>query len=181
MEHFYEKIPGWFSFSRLYTKMVQNAREDAHFVEVGCWLGRSAAFMAVEILNSKKRIKFDCVDWWNGQAEGKSEIKLFKAFLTNMLSVKDIINPIKLPSSMASKLYLDNSLDFVFIDATHEYDSVKEDIKLWYPKVKEGGILAGHDYNTKFPGVDKAVNEFLFQTNYRLIINSDFCWGIRKK
>ncbi|MES2308286.1 MAG: class I SAM-dependent methyltransferase [Verrucomicrobiota bacterium] len=59
----------------------------------------------------------------------------------------------------------DGSLDFCYIDARHDYKSVLEDLDAWYPKVKEGGILAGHDYldgmieGTDF-GVKKAVDEF---------------------
>jgi hypothetical protein len=49
-------------------------------------------------------------------------------------------------SDQAYKLFPDESLDFVFIDANHSYDSVKEDINLWYPKVRKGGLVMGHDY-----------------------------------
>ena len=55
MEHFYQKIgEDWFTYPNLYKKMVSDANENSHFVEVGVWKGRSAAFMAVEIINSKK-------------------------------------------------------------------------------------------------------------------------------
>jgi len=47
--------------------------------------------------------------------------------------------------------------DLVFIDALHDYESVMQDISLWWPKVRQGGILAGHDYNHKWPGVERAV------------------------
>jgi hypothetical protein len=40
----------------------------------------------------------------------------------------------------------DHSFDFVYIDARHDYDSVKEDLEAWCAKVRPGGILAGHDY-----------------------------------
>src|SRR5688572_21614184 len=47
----------------------------------------------------------------------------------------------------------DGALDFVFIDADHGYQAVKEDIELWRPKVRPGGWLGGHDYHArKFPG-----------------------------
>lgn len=46
----------------------------------------------------------------------------------------------------ASKSYEDNSLDFVYIDAAHDYRSVVDDIDSWYPKVKVGGIVSGHDW-----------------------------------
>ena len=56
-------------------------------------------------------------------------------------------------------MFPNESLDFVFIDAGHMYEEVKEDISLWLPKVKPGGVISGHDYSNKWPGVAAAVNE----------------------
>ncbi len=53
-----------------------------------------------------------------------------------------------------------NNLDFVYIDGNHNYEFVKQDIANYYPKVREGGLLGGHDYIPLHPGVIKAVNEF---------------------
>jgi hypothetical protein len=53
---------------------------------------------------------------------------------------------LRMKSNQASKLFADDSLDFIYIDANHKYDAVKEDIELWWPKLKSGGMLAGHDY-----------------------------------
>ncbi len=53
----------------------------------------------------------------------------------------------------------DESLDFVFIDADHSYECVKKDIEAWLLKIKEGGLLCGHDINLE--GVKKAVDEYL--------------------
>ena len=50
-----------------------------------------------------------------------------------------------LSSDMSSR-FEDGSLDLVYIDGNHAYEWVKEDIELWWPKLKPGGILAGHDY-----------------------------------
>ena len=71
----------------------------------------------------------------------------------------------------AAKRFEDESLDFVFIDAAHEYESVVEDIAAWAPKVRKGGIVSGHDYMnlghtgmngviTPY-GVKQAVNEWV--------------------
>ena len=49
-------------------------------------------------------------------------------------------------SEQASLSFQDNSLDFCYIDASHKYDDVKLDIKLWWRAVKTGGVLCGHDY-----------------------------------
>lgn len=55
---------------------------------------------------------------------------------------------------------LDISLDFIFIDADHSYKHVLEDLQLWVPKVKSGGLIMGHDWRGKFPGVITAVMEY---------------------
>lgn len=183
MEHFYQNIgEDWFSYPQLYKRIVDNSQDGSHIVEVGSWKGRSAAFMAVEIINSNKKIKFDCVDTWKGSIEHETydvitEEKLYDVFLSNIEPVKHIINPIRMTSIEASKLYKDNSLDFVFIDASHEYEDVKADILSWLPKVKIGGILAGHDYNT-FEGVNRSVNE-IFNINDLEI--SEYCYIYKKQ
>lgn len=52
----------------------------------------------------------------------------------------------------------DESLDFCYIDGDHSYEGVRKDIELFYPKVRKGGVLCGHDFNIF--GVAKAVCEF---------------------
>ena len=66
-------------------------------------------------------------------------------------------------SEQAAKLVPDKSLFFVFIDGNHQYEYAKLDIQLWLPKIKPGGLLAGHDYANKpySIGVVKAVDELL--------------------
>jgi len=60
-------------------------------------------------------------------------------------------------SDNASKQFDKESIDFVFIDGDHSYESVKNDIKCWEPKVKEEGLIMGHDYN--WGDVARAVGE----------------------
>jgi hypothetical protein len=174
VQHFCGDIQGWTDFEDIYADMVRGVISPAHFVEVGSWLGRSAAFMAVEIINSGKAIKFDCVDTWAGSTEHLDPASdafspelaadkdwLYISFLKNIQPVLTFIHPVRLPSVAAAALYADNSLDFVFIDAAHDYENVKADITAWYPKVKVGGTIAGHDYGWPGSGVHDAVNEYL--------------------
>lgn len=171
MDHFYQNIHGWMDYEPLYTQMVDVAPNPAHFVEIGSWKGRSAAFMCVEIANSGKSIRFDCVDTWQGsdvhQAGGAFEDpdctsgNLLHKFYDNMRPAKGMFNALVMTSTDAAILYANKSLDFVFIDADHEYPSVIQDISAWLPKIKTGGYLAGHDY---FYGpVRLAVDELLPQ------------------
>jgi|APGre2960657404_1045060.scaffolds.fasta_scaffold01555_8 predicted O-methyltransferase YrrM len=170
MEHFYHNIgEDWFTYPIFYSSMVNEAIDGAHFVEVGSWKGRSAAYMAVEIHNSNKKIKFDCIDTWKGSVEHINDIfvkedTLYSEFLKNIEPVKHIINPIRMLSLDACNLYADNSLDFVYIDASHEYEDIKNDILNWLPKVKNNGILAGHDFS--WDDVSKAVKEVLPHYDY---------------
>ncbi len=71
----------------------------------------------------------------------------------------------RMTSREAAVLIADNSLDFVYIDARHDYESVMEDLESWFPKVRSGGVIAGHGYlDGDLPegrfGVRRAVREF---------------------
>lgn len=74
----------------------------------------------------------------------------------------------RMESVEAAFLFADESLDWVYIDADHSYNSVKRDLEAWYPKVRHGGLFAGHDYfdGTIAEGVfavKRAVDEFAYQ------------------
>lgn len=81
---------------------------------------------------------------------------------------KHKIKWIKEKSADATRFIADNSLDFVYIDGNHTYESVAEDIFLYYPKVKKGGLLSGHDYD--YESVRQAVDEFVSKENLKLHI-----------
>jgi predicted O-methyltransferase YrrM len=69
------------------------------------------------------------------------------------------MTPIRSDSAGAASKFEDGSVDFVWIDAGHEYEEVKADIEAWMPKLKRGGVMGGDDY--PFDGVSKAVKELL--------------------
>ena len=69
-----------------------------------------------------------------------------------------------------------NDFDLVFIDADHSYEGVKENILTWLPKVRPGGLLAGHDYEANIPffeGVKRAVDEILGK---KIMLGKDRLW-----
>jgi cephalosporin hydroxylase len=178
MEHFYQKIPNWFDWPSLYKNMVDKFDDNSHFVEIGSFKGGSSVFMAVEIINSGKNIKFDCVDLWNDFWDNDLKelnsnivyLNMYETFLNNIKPVSHIINPIRSDSHSAASLYDDNSLNFLYIDANHHYDYIKKDLQLWYPKMKKGGIFAGHDFiNNEKCQVQRAVEEFC--RIYKLNVN----------
>lgn len=68
---------------------------------------------------------------------------------------------IRKPSVEAAAMFGDKSFDFVFIDGDHRYEAVAADIAAWRTKVRRGGMLCGHDYCERWPGVVRAVEESL--------------------
>lgn len=140
---------------------------------------------------------------------GKFDINIFGEAIKNIKGYEDRAIMIRATSEISSNMFLDNSLDFIYIDANHAYDFVKEDIELWYPKVKKGGYLCGHDYlkidwyndlnyaeNNKDKhiwssdgktyhglfGVNPAVDEFCNEYKYTPTITDEWfgSWLIRK-
>ena len=166
-------IPGWFNFQNLYDEAVRRARSGDHFVEVGCWMGRSTVYLAKQIRRSGKSIALDAVDTWEGsptekqhrdtvqklREQGKTLRQVFDANLA-ACGVADLVRPICGRSTEVAELYPDASLALVYIDADHRYECVAADIEAWLPKVRKGGCLAGHDYNTA-EGVRRAVKDVL--------------------
>lgn len=183
MEHIYNQPQfgeNWFTYPNLYSRFVRELGDGSRIVEVGCWKGKSVAYLAVEVINSGKDIKIDAVDTWKGtpdESHHQQDIyvktdKLYQLFLSNISSLSDVINPFRMTSVEASLLYEDNSIDVVFIDAGHTYEDVKQDIITWKPKVKKGGYLAGHDY--LLDGVSKAVKETVGSVEFTGA--SENCW-----
>lgn len=164
MKH-YETIQGWFNCPELYTEMVNRVKDSAKFVEIGCWKGKSSSYMAEEIKNSNKNIRFYCIDTWEGTLteDGHQQDPdviagtLYQKFLDNMKPFLYNYSPLRMKSVDAAKIFKDGSLDFIYIDAGHEYQDVITDIEAWLPKLKPGGVIAGDDYVSK--NVHRAVHE----------------------
>lgn len=78
----------------------------------------------------------------------------------------------------AAKRIENNFLDFVFIDAEHGYEACTEDIEAWYPKVKKGGWLCGHDWGD-FWQIDKAVSDWANKHGYEIELDVDNTWFVK--
>lgn len=160
-------VRGYFSFSKLYEEAVFTAPDGSILVEVGCWFGKSVIYLAEQVIASKKDIRIFAVDTWHLSAEHKPSIEnehpgfIWHCFIGNVRTcgVQSVVIPMCLPSVEAATYFKDSSIFMAFIDADHTYESVKADIAAWLPKIKPGGILAGHDYNDYWSGVKRAVDE----------------------
>jgi len=158
---------GWFGDKdiEVYRKIVSFLPEGSSMAEVGVWKGRSLC--SLEDIIKNRSLSVTAVDNFAGSiAESviaemaqKENIKL--TFQKNIINygLQNNIVVIDKPSEEAAKLVADDSLALIFIDADHTYDSVSQDISFWLPKLKAGGIIAGHDFMYS-PGVRQAVIEW---------------------
>jgi predicted O-methyltransferase YrrM len=163
----YETIPGWFDFHALYDEQVRRARSGTVLVEVGYWLGRSLAYLGQAVRASAKALDVYGVEHGRGSEEHRDQVAaaggtVVGAPARNLLEcgVSDVVSLIVAPSCRAVRLFTPGSVDFAFIDAGHDYQSVLSDLAAWWPRIRPGGALAGHDYSSEWPGVVKAVYSF---------------------
>lgn len=187
-------IQGWFDYDDLFSEIVEKLPDNSEIVEIGCWLGKSTAYMCKEIKESGKNIKYNCVDIWDDNIGidfhkhstvyqkyiEELDDSLFNEFKKNMKDCGfiDMINIIKSDSSIAADNFKDNSLDFCFVDGDHSYEGSKKDIEYWYPKMKKGSYFCGHDYcNIGERQVARAVDEFAEKHNLKTKKHGS-CWYI---
>jgi SAM-dependent methyltransferase len=155
------RIDGWMGMQplRWLRTMGHNARTMA---EVGVWKGR-----ATKALASNTRGTLYAIDTWAGvpddpkQAEyyGDQGEDAYREFLANLAPEIELgtVIPMRSSSTDAAATFEPETFDLVFVDADHRYEAVRDDLEAWWPLVRRGGVLAGHDYH--WPGVAKAVHE----------------------
>ena len=168
----FNEIPGWFSYQKLYDDIVNKLPTHSNIVEVGSWFGKSTNYLANKIKESGKKINFTTIDTFKGSLDEELHKKtmevfdndIYTEFMDNTLIYDNVdnINVIKDTSTSAAKNFVNNSLDFVMIDGGHSYEDVKSDIATWFYKVKPGGVIAGDDCLTEFPGVIQAITEYFY-------------------
>lgn len=126
-------------------------------VEVGVHTGTYSDV----ILEHSNLSRVFSVDAWHGDEPGlpigKTDLEAFKLTADTLWRHGYRSVMIRQKSVDAAHIFADKSLDFVYIDANHTYEAVCSDIEAWWPKVKPGGIFAGHDFNDCSPEVKRAV------------------------
>jgi hypothetical protein len=137
-------------------------------VEVGVFRGEFSQM----ILDECQPKKFYMVDIWDGMEmsgdkDGKNIVRvndMKRVYENEILPVFGVRPEVSVVKTTASDFFrhvaIENSFDAIYIDALHTYRAVAQDLENARRVVKPGGIIMGHDYAKKFPGVIRAVTEF---------------------
>ena len=129
------------------TKQMKNISEkDAIIIEVGSWKGVSSIALAKGIKMYCPSSTLYCVDMFSGAYYAKTpgleegaKKDILKMFESNMKKYPH--KTLVMASLSAAKLFFDDTVSFVFIDADHSYEAVKADIHTWLPKLKKGCVM----------------------------------------
>lgn len=145
-------------------KALAVSSENAVLVEIGTWEG---GFSEALIKNVKFKMLY-CIDPYRHFDDGSYPDAMNdltqKQYDEKFVEVSkklssDKVQFLRMTSSEAALLFENNSVDYVYIDGNHEFKFVDEDIKNWFPKIKEGGFMCGDDvYSTKMEDYDKEKN-----------------------
>lgn len=156
---------------------------------VGAEIGVQAGYFSQHLLTSKIE-KLYLIDCWTFQDNyfdiaNVNQIHQNNLYelVKNKFAKNDRVKIIKKFSIDASEDFNHEYFDFIYLDADHKHNAIKNDIKVWYKRLKKGGMLAGHDYldgihnNCEF-GVKKAVDEFVEKNDKKLYVtNEDAPWS----
>ena len=170
------ELQGWDSRHPIFERVLAELRPEV-VVEVGTWRGASVLHMLSIARRLGLKTAFICVDTWLGSAEQWSKPEprphmrlrggyptLYQEFIANVIAhdAVDDIYPFPLTSTGAARVLakLGVVADAVYLDAGHDEEDVALDLAYYWPLVRPGGILFGHDYSARWPGVVRAVDAF---------------------
>ena len=170
---------GYRDFDR-FVKQHFKDKKEINGVEIGVAEGTHAKCMLFHLRNLKRLYLIDpYVDYPGSNFSGDSSLvvvkKVMKPFGERAVFIREFSNKAvdKVPGD----------LDFIYIDGNHRYKYITEDIAMYYPKVKPGGVFGGHDFRPRADnrncGVPKAVIEFVEQYNLELFGEWDNWWVIK--
>lgn len=133
----------------------------------GAEVGVSSGDFSRNILSEAPNLKLWCIDIWEQNYQLPNPDQSYQETLSNLTPFGiERFEMVKEASPQSAARFEDEFFDFVYIDADHLYEPVLRDIEAWYPKVRSGGILWGHDYSQPWDGVIQAVDEFCQKNGY---------------
>jgi hypothetical protein len=145
-------------------------------IEIGVQRGDFARIL-LDTTELKEIILLDSWQHFENYQDLANHSQKMQDYLYNLVKKRFVGEPririIKGDCRIAVIGFEDESFDFIYHDANHTYEFVSEQLKAWFPKLKKGGIMAGHDYfDGEFDmglfGVKSAVDEFVAANNIEL-------------
>lgn len=105
-------------------------------------------------------MKYVLVDLWQQQSnyadvanvDTTEQERIMRQAITTLARFRDKIEICQNYTTVCTTRYPDNFFDYIYVDARHDYKGVSEDLVAWWPKLKDGGVFAGHDYVTNDDG-----------------------------
>ena len=171
---------GWLSYPNELKKVVKGTVDNGGkvFVELGSWLGKSTRYIASVLPDMAKLY---AVDTWVGtlneieHMNDPRQSMLYEIFLSNMIQSKlaHRVVPIRTTTNEAAEKF-HQKIDFIFIDADHEYHAVYTDIMKWYPKLSENGVMCGDDW--AWDSVRQAVIDAAKELNVKISLPAGNFW-----
>jgi len=165
-----DSVDGWLTDyeGALLYNLAKNCSGQGVIVEIGSWKGRSTIWLAKGTQAGNKKAQVYAIDPHTGTSKQQKKygsVWTFDKFKENIhrTDVDDIVIPIVKTSEKAAVAFK-KPVELIFIDGAHEYEMVKRDIELWFPKVIDGGIMAFHDTTWK-TGPKKAVEELVYRSD----------------
>lgn len=173
-------IFGWFDWASFYDKVVSEASDGDQFIEIGIYHGKSTIYLANQIKESNKDIKVIGIDaflkdFFYGNYTPDSTRANFKRF-----EVEKYITLVENYSLKVSNNFKDESMFMIMLDGDHSYNAVYNELIAYYPKVKPGGYICGHDSTNVEKNqlflmpVFHAVNDFCkkYKLDYNVFFNT---------
>ncbi|MCD6109210.1 class I SAM-dependent methyltransferase [bacterium] len=164
------KLEGWLTDKEadILYRLAKSCPNNGVIVEIGSWKGKSTVCLG-EGSKDGNKIEIYAIDPHTGSSRHKDsheKIWTFNEFKKNIedAQVDDIVEPIVKTSEDASKDF-NKPVAFIFIDGAHDYDFIRLDFDVWFPKVVEGGVMAFHD-TIGWPGVKKVVAKSVYKSKY---------------
>lgn len=151
------EIPGQTWYPEL-EWIYDNFGKSAVHLEIGTWAGRSMFATAQAMQAGSRLYSVDARPPLGNDNIPMSLLTQFAEAVARHCPEEVSVHMLTMTSLQAAAHFTD-TLDSVFIDGHHAYDEVLADIESWLPKVRSGGIIAGHDYWSNHWGVMEAVNK----------------------
>jgi len=162
-----------FDYGPLLDQLLARVPVNGLAVELGCFLGCSTAYIAQFFKQRQQAVRFITCDTFQGYAAAN---QFYFETLNNLKAcgVRDNVHVVTARSWDLADLFDSQEVDFVWVDAAHDYPSVQHDLEAWLPKLKSAHCIAGHDYSET--GVKRAVDEMAAEHNLRVQVYNPAGW-----